>query len=85
MSDEAPRVCGRCNRPLVARDRSEYTDRRAVLVGERGLCTCPRDRRTRVTTGRPSTIPVAATMAADSGGAVASRADGFPAGTARAG
>jgi len=42
MGDEtATRVCGRCNRPLVARDRCEYTDRRAILVGERGLCTCP--------------------------------------------
>jgi hypothetical protein len=78
MSDEATRVCGRCNRPLVARDRSEYTDRRAVLVGERGLCTCPRAGTAPTTTGRPPVQAVVGPAAARSPGgstAGASRAD----------
>jgi hypothetical protein len=35
------RVCDRCQRPLLAKDRQEYTDQRALLVAERGLCVCP--------------------------------------------
>lgn len=76
MSEEATRMCGRCNRPLVARDRSEYTDRRAVLVGERGLCTCPRAGTASATTGRP---PVQAVI----GPAAARPPGGSTAGTSR--
>jgi hypothetical protein len=35
-----PRLCPTCQRPIRALDRSEYTERRADLVIERGLCVC---------------------------------------------
>jgi hypothetical protein len=37
---QGPRLCPTCQRPAPALDRSEYTDRRADLVIERGLCVC---------------------------------------------
>lgn len=37
---EGPRLCPTCQRPIRALDRSEYTERRADLVIERGLCVC---------------------------------------------
>ena len=35
------RVCNRCDRPLTARDKNEYTEARARLVANKGLCVCP--------------------------------------------
>lgn len=35
-----PRLCPTCQRPTRALDRSEYTEQRADLVIERGLCVC---------------------------------------------
>jgi hypothetical protein len=35
-----PRLCPTCQRPIRALDRSEYTEQRAGLVIERGLCVC---------------------------------------------
>ena len=35
-----PRLCPTCQRPTRALDRSEYTEQRADLVIQRGLCVC---------------------------------------------
>ncbi len=34
------RVCSTCKRPLRALQQDEYTDARAALVVEHGLCVC---------------------------------------------
>ncbi|GAA4216798.1 hypothetical protein [Actinocatenispora rupis] len=34
-------VCPRCHRPVVVRDRGEYTVERAALIVANGLCVCP--------------------------------------------
>ena len=34
-------LCEICGRPVVARDKNEYTPARARLVVARGLCVCP--------------------------------------------
>ena len=38
---DAVRVCDVCGRPVIARDKSEYTMARARLVADKGLCVCP--------------------------------------------
>ncbi|MGA8113025.1 MAG: hypothetical protein WCA46_05130 [Actinocatenispora sp.] len=35
------RVCSSCSRPLRALQQDEYTDERAALVVQHGLCVCP--------------------------------------------
>jgi hypothetical protein len=38
--EETVRVCEDCKKPVRALDRDEYTQQRAVLIVERGLCMC---------------------------------------------
>lgn len=53
-----PRVCAECQRPHLAEDPSEYTQQRAALVGERGLCVCAAGPGHPATAGRLSSLRV---------------------------